>query len=104
MSFEPSRTLHAIAWGAMSSGATYMILRVYERITRGVLDPLASSLDLHTGYYWRALVATWLGAATAWLVWLACRTLPSHRRGLDLASHALPWLVVAVVVASTLCP
>ena len=52
---------------------TYLAERVMERMRAPVVNPGLILLSTHLGYVWRAVVATWFGAACAGLVYLAMR-------------------------------
>ena len=63
------RIAYALACFAVTSAIAYCVHRTAEFARSGPQNPLAIIRDLHVGYYWRVLNASFFGGIGAFVGW-----------------------------------
>lgn len=90
-----SRLAHAFLGAGLTASIAYVALRVIERFRTGPRDPLATLSEAHTGFYWRWVIAAWIGSVVGVLYYIGVSKHEQRaRQGLWLTLLAGPILAL----------
>ena len=90
------------AFGA--TALAYGLLRVAQRLAGPDPDPTLVLYSPHSGFFWRAWIAAYLGGMAGLAAWLAARSEPRREAVARVAAALVALATAFVVLAAALFP